>query len=326
MSGARFGKDRLGGGQGALHGRPALGRIVGLSQTLRAVDCGLERLALDDGRELGCGAAVFLGNRAGRDRRGGRIVEHAVVVEVQLFSLEGEGAAAQHAVLAAVDDAAIGQVGETGRHDARVGVKVARAVGEMHEARDAQAVLVVVLHRAARQGHETGLHGAQLGLKVAPRPAHEALAAQKPAANVVMRVTVEERPAVGLVFLDACDAKAPLGVGRVAHEANLHAVAGDLHRRAREVGAGVTPHHRAVGAVDLDEVVAALKVRLLVKRDGKARSTRIAVQPGIACAVGISVRAGKVGGLRHHVLVADDLDLHRLRHATAVHCSTRYRG
>ena len=326
LSGCLIGKDRLCGGQGALHGRPALGRVIGLSQTLRAVDCALKRLALNNGRELGCGATVFLGNRAGRDRRGGGIVKHAVVVEVQLFSLEGEGAAAQHAVLAAVDDAAVGQVGEAGRHDTRVGVKVARAVGEVHEARDAQAVLVVVLHRATRQGHEAGLHGTQLRLEVTPCAAHEALAAQKPAANVVMRVTVEERPAVGLVFLDAHDAKAPLGVGRVAHEANLHAVAGDLHRRAREVGAGVTPHHRAVGAVDLDEVVAALKVRLFVKCDGQASSARIAVHPGVACAVGISVRASKVGGLRHHVLVADDLDLHRLRHAAAVHRSAGHRG
>ena len=245
---------------------------------------------------------------------------------MQLFSLEGESAATQHAVGAAVDDTAVGQVGETGRHDTRVGVKVARTVGEMHEARDTQTVLVVVLHHTARQGHEAGLHGAQLGLEVAPGPANEALAAQEPSTDVVVRVTVEERPTVGLVFLDARDAETPLGIGRVAHEANLHAVAGNLHRGTRKVGTGVAPHHGAVGAVDLDEVVAALKVRLLVKCDGKARSTRIAVHPGIACAVGISVRAGKVGGLRHHVLVADDLDLHRLRHATAVHCSTRYRG
>ena len=326
LGGRLIGKHCLGRCQGALHGRPRLRRIVGLGQTLRAVDCALKRLALDNGRELGCGTAVFLGNRVGRDRRGGRVIKHAIVVEVQLLALEGESAATQHAVRAAVDDTAVGQVGETGRHDTRVGVKVARTVGEMHKARDTQAVLVVVLHHTARQGHEAGLHGTQLGLEVTPRAAHEALAAQEPAANVVMRVTVEERPAVGLVFLNACDAKAPLGVGRVAHEANLHTVAGDLHRRAREVGAGVTPHHRAVGAVDLDEVVAALKVRLLVKCDGKARSTRIAVHPGIACAVGISVRAGKVGGLRHHVLVADDLDLHRLRHATAIHRSAGHRG
>ena len=196
----------------------------------------------------------------------------------------------------------------------------------MHEARDTQAVLVVVLHHAARQSHEAGLHGAQLGLEVTPCAAHEALAAQEPAADVVMRVAVKERPAVGLVFLDARDAKAPLGVGRVTHEADLYAVAGDLHRGAREVGAGVAPHHGAIGAVDLDEVVAALKVRLLVKRDSQTRGARIAVHPGIACAVGIGMRAGKVGRLRHHMLVADDLDLHRLRHAASVHRSARHRG
>ena len=196
----------------------------------------------------------------------------------------------------------------------------------MHESRDAQTVLVVVLHHAARQGHEASLHGAQLGLEVTPRAAHEALAAQEPAADVVVRVTVEERPTVGLIFLDARDAKAPLGVGRVTHEADLYAVAGDLHRGTREVGAGVTSHHGAVRAIDLDKVVAALKVRLLVKRDGQTRGTRIAVHPGIACAVGIGMRAGEVGGLRHHMLVADDLDLHRLRHAAAIHRSARHRG
>ena len=245
---------------------------------------------------------------------------------MQLLALEGEGAAAQHAVGAAVDDAAVGQVGQAGRHSARVGVKVARTVGEMHEACDAQAVLVVVLHHATRQGHEASLHGAQFGLEVTPRAAHEALAAQEPATDVVMRVAVEERPAVRLVFLDARDAKAPLGVGRVAHKADLHAVAGDLHRGAREVGTGVAPHHGAAGTVDLDKVVTALKVGLLVKRDGQARGARIAVHPGVACTVGIGMRARKVSGLRHHMLVADDLDLHRLRHAAAVHRSARHRG